>query len=83
MKYGQNFKQSVIANYYQSGMSINQFSSRVGINRETLYHWPENVPSAEISKRSDVFLDKDIFSRKIIGWEVHYNECSITASDPL
>lgn len=28
-----------------------------------------------------LYLFLDIFSRKVIGWEIHHNECSIVASD--
>lgn len=64
MRYAKKFKESVVQNYYQSGMSLKQFSSRAGINRETLCSWLESAPSVDIFKTPEVFLDKNIHDKE-------------------
>lgn len=74
MKYAKTFKQSVVQQFYLSGISQRQYAQKVGIHRETLDSWLKIIsPDLKSAKKENIFIDKNI----------HHKDKNWTANDKI
>lgn len=68
MRYSKQFKESVVKEYHLSGMSNRCFSKRVGIDKETLRRWSnEVVPDAK------TLIDMKYLNKNINDKDANWN----------